>query len=493
MAARGLVPMPPRDTVTVLSILTHDEDEKVRLSAQKSLSELPERMFQGAIKEALHPLVLDQLARSFENNEAYLETILLNKETPDETFAFVADRVNETIRLGPLPLAEMREMILHRIAKAAAEHVPPRIFTPGAFRAIHRATGGYPRKVVNLCHKLVMAMILQDRREITRAMVQALAKGGSPARSRKAVLAVAAGLLLAALAGGALLLTGNGGRLLWPFAATQGVGQEAAAAPAVETAAASPAGAPAPALAEPGLSAAAAGGAAPGEAKPAPEVVPPGAAGQPYPAVSAAEPAPSEFPAETAAAGQPAAVVEAPAEPQVQGTAPAPVPETTAPLPQMLGRVTLARGETISELISFIYGAFTMERLRAVGRANPGLGNPDRVPAGTRIAFPALKPPRGARPPAGWIVRLARETDLAAACDRVRGARRAGAGNARLLVLGAPGKGLDCQVVLGRIFPTQEAAAGAAAKLPAGVARRAEAVRLDVGGAALLTDVGSWK
>jgi predicted RNA binding protein with dsRBD fold (UPF0201 family) len=97
MAARGLVPMPPRDTVTVLSILTHDEDEKVRLSAQKSLSELPERMFQGAIKEALHPLVLDQLARSFENNEAYLETILLNKETPDETFAFVADRVNERL------------------------------------------------------------------------------------------------------------------------------------------------------------------------------------------------------------------------------------------------------------------------------------------------------------------------------------------------------------------------------------------------------------
>lgn len=95
MAARGMVPMGPKDLVTVLASLSHDDDEIVRAAAIKNLAELPERIFQGALKEALHPLVLDQLARTFEQNEAYLESILLNKDTPDETFAFLAPRVGE--------------------------------------------------------------------------------------------------------------------------------------------------------------------------------------------------------------------------------------------------------------------------------------------------------------------------------------------------------------------------------------------------------------
>jgi hypothetical protein len=95
MAARGMVPMGPMDMVTVLCSLRYDDDEKIAQSAEKSLLELPVRIVQGALKESLHPLVLDLVARAFPDNESFLETILLNRETPDETFAFLAVKVSE--------------------------------------------------------------------------------------------------------------------------------------------------------------------------------------------------------------------------------------------------------------------------------------------------------------------------------------------------------------------------------------------------------------
>ncbi len=117
MAARGMVPMGPRDMVTVMCSLSHDDDEKVRQSAQKNLGELPERIVQGALKETLHPLVLDHIARTFVHNEAYLETILINAETPDETFTFLGDRVGE--RLLGIVIENQVRMLRHKaIVKA---------------------------------------------------------------------------------------------------------------------------------------------------------------------------------------------------------------------------------------------------------------------------------------------------------------------------------------------------------------------------------------
>ena len=65
MAARGMLPMGPKDMLSVLACLQFDLDEKVAASAQKSLQELPDRILLGGVKENLHPQVLDQLARMF--------------------------------------------------------------------------------------------------------------------------------------------------------------------------------------------------------------------------------------------------------------------------------------------------------------------------------------------------------------------------------------------------------------------------------------------
>lgn len=122
MAARGMVPMGPRDMVTVLCCLSYDDDEKIGPAATKSLAELPDRIIQGALAEqGLHPLVLDQLARSLPENEARLEAILIHKQTPDQTFEYLADRVGERL-LGIVLENQVRILRHPPIAKAILDN-----------------------------------------------------------------------------------------------------------------------------------------------------------------------------------------------------------------------------------------------------------------------------------------------------------------------------------------------------------------------------------
>ena len=92
MAAKGMVPMGPKDMVTVLTSLSFDDDDKVESAAIDSLMELPSRILDGALQERLHPLVLDHMARTL-GEEKHLERIMLNQQTPDETFAYLADQI----------------------------------------------------------------------------------------------------------------------------------------------------------------------------------------------------------------------------------------------------------------------------------------------------------------------------------------------------------------------------------------------------------------
>ncbi len=121
MASRGMVPMGPKDMVTVLTCLTFDDDEKIELAANKSLAELPERIVAGALGEKLHPLVLDHLARALPEDEKHLEAILTNRDTPDETFEYLGDRVSERL-LSLITENQVRILRHPPIAKAILDN-----------------------------------------------------------------------------------------------------------------------------------------------------------------------------------------------------------------------------------------------------------------------------------------------------------------------------------------------------------------------------------
>jgi len=77
----------------------------------------------------------------------------------------LADRVNFSYDLQPMNFADTRAMIRYRldIASEYGDSAKSVHFTFPALCAIYRATGGYPRKIIGLCHQIMIALIVQNR------------------------------------------------------------------------------------------------------------------------------------------------------------------------------------------------------------------------------------------------------------------------------------------------------------------------------------------
>jgi general secretion pathway protein A len=117
----------------------------------------------------------------------------------------VADRVNLLYVLQPLNFQETRDMIQFRLAQAGEPGYTPALFTRLGLLAIYLATGGYPRKIITLCHQAVLATIIQNRSKagwlLVRSCAVRLTSAGSkawPSRSLRwaSVLVVASAALL---------------------------------------------------------------------------------------------------------------------------------------------------------------------------------------------------------------------------------------------------------------------------------------------------------
>jgi general secretion pathway protein A len=116
----------------------------------------------------------------------------------------VADRVNLLYVLQPLNFKETRDMIRFRLAQAGEPGYTPAFFTRLGLLAIYLSTGGYPRKIITLCHQAVLTMIIQNRSKagwfLVRSCAARLASAGSkawPSRSlRWASILVAASAAL---------------------------------------------------------------------------------------------------------------------------------------------------------------------------------------------------------------------------------------------------------------------------------------------------------
>jgi general secretion pathway protein A len=121
-----------------------------------------------------------------------------------------ADRMNVCLRLKPLDFTQMRRMIEHRIAQASQAGQEPVEFTTPALAAIYMATGGVPRKVVMLCHQVILAMIVRNRSRAGWFLVQSCLRSRASRRRRRRSIGwgMAAALGVAVLAA----LTGIAGK-----------------------------------------------------------------------------------------------------------------------------------------------------------------------------------------------------------------------------------------------------------------------------------------
>ncbi len=90
MAARGALPLPPDQLISVLFALTLDPDSDVQARATQSFDELPERVLDTGLEAPLHPAALAFLAERLRDDEERLKVIALNPATSDDTFCFLA-------------------------------------------------------------------------------------------------------------------------------------------------------------------------------------------------------------------------------------------------------------------------------------------------------------------------------------------------------------------------------------------------------------------
>ena len=296
---------------------------------------------------------------NYETNESkLLQIVIFAQNEFEETLRQhpnFADRVNQFIALEPLNFQETRQLIAFRIARASGEK-PVRLFTWPGLWAVYKATGGYPRRIITLCHQSMLTIIIQNRKSAGWFMVHSCAEriSSEKAAGRRRVLIAASSVV-------ALLLVAAG-VLEWGFPVVQRSRFSEKAAVAT------------------------------------PE-------NRSVPAVAAMEKPPAPMVAAVAPASPPASPALSAANTRK---------------PKTLGSVVIEPGETVYGMLYRIYGAYDEEQLRAFVRANPRIENISRIRKGDVVTFPAVPLRTNPLPPEqSWVAVTAKE-NLGEGCDALR-------------------------------------------------------------------------
>ncbi len=308
---------------------------------------------------------------NYETNDAkLLQTVIFAQEEFRDQLAAMpnfTDRIACLYHLAPLDFHETREMIRFRIQQASDnQRMMPDLFNLPALFLIWRLTRGYPRKIVMLCSKALLAMIVQNSSRVGARLVLACHRRTRSSGRRWAAAALA--LLLAAgifAAASRMRLPAPTTTALQPAARQQDTPQQQAAAPG-----------PAPVVTK---------------THPAGRHQDSGTDQRQTTAASTETPAPQQAAAPNPASGKDAQPAR---EPHTTGRAgdTGPVPPAPPVPPGRIGQLRFRAGDSLSKMIARIYGRYTPANLRRVRQANPWLHDADTIGRGTAITFPATAP-----------------------------------------------------------------------------------------------------
>ncbi len=120
MAAKALVPLNPPDMLGALFMLMYDAEEKIRETAGKTASTLPDRIAASGFRdEGVQPMVLGWYLEVYATNDPYAEMLILNASTPDAAVAGIASHCSQKIAelIGQNQLRLLRhEQIVRQLA-----------------------------------------------------------------------------------------------------------------------------------------------------------------------------------------------------------------------------------------------------------------------------------------------------------------------------------------------------------------------------------------
>lgn len=335
------------------------------------------------------PVFCLELLREFLNFETndykLLQIAIFAQREFDNTLkahANFADRINLYHLLKPMNFRDTRAMIQFRLNQSSAAAKRLALFTYPALWAIYRATKGYPRKIVNICHRSILTMIIQNKSRANWFLVQSCIQRVFSSGKRRTWQFAA--VLLIVIAGTVFSIP------KWlPNPTTPPLPKETQVSQKMPVAPISP---------EPltPVTNERTDNAVTANANATPQVETPV---MPDRSVLSG---PDTGSPDKARLQTPAATVAAVTYPE------------THEIPGVLGQIKVKRHETLGGLIQTIYGIFSTPRLQSVLRINPHINNPDAISVGEAILFPAIASHVEEPSLKRWWVRIAQEDTLEA-------------------------------------------------------------------------------
>ena len=357
-----------------------------------------------------------------------------------------------------MSFSDTRLMIKFRLEKSSNSRKKLNLFTTPALWAIYRITGGYPRKIINLCHQSILSMIIQNRSKSGYFLVRACSRRVFPEESRRRKL-IMSGVALAATAAVLLLtLLPLDGIISLPSRGVQNIKALFLSDPEPETTVALPQTRTQTVRAQ----------LTPSEFS---KTLPPAKTSEPIkeeePPVTAPEPEKTDEPATAEEASVTVAETMTPA--------PQPVAAPTDAYSSILGQLTLRRDETLSRIIQKVYGNFNSKYFKSFILANPDIEDPDRVEVGQIISLPAIHVEVTHLNRPVWWVKFDETDQLEDAYNVLRNYPES-ASDMRLIPYWTPGDGTQFSVVLNKLFNNEQTARDELASMPARLLANSEVV-----------------
>lgn len=319
-----------------------------------------------------------------------------------EKYANFTDRINLYHRLEPMSFKDTRSMIQFRLNQSSAVAQKLALFTYPAMWAIFRATRGYPRKIVNLCHRSMLAMIIQNKTKANWFLVQSCMKRAFEASGRRSwamlslvVILVAAGIVLVPK-----FMPERTPAVIPVQPETYGINtsqNRPGASPETHAAANTE-------NSHAGLAQA-----AKTEMSPAAPLTPP--------ETEKDAPANTPNPVSASAVQQPVAIEtkekNTPRDTDLNA-------QVSHQPPKVLGQLKVQRKETLGGLIQKVYGIFNLQYLYSVLEMNPQIIDPNTIDIGEVIVFPAIPLEVGAHGQNRWWIEMNRSDNIKAAFNLLR-------------------------------------------------------------------------
>ncbi len=372
---------------------------------------------------------------NYETNECKLLQIVIFAQNEFRRIlkrhANFADRVNQYYFLKPLNFKETKALIRFRLSRSGRPAEMPALFTLPGLWAVYLATGGYPRKIITLCHQILLTLIIQNKTGAGWTIIRSTTRRMQPHIARKSRWVTAG--LFASLA---LALTA------FPFflaKTPETIGPKATAVQPIENPAKSGAY---------GRSA----------------VVVPNIAAQEKSQIRPDANRIANLPATNKASPDKTVQTKPPGE-SLNETPPA-----------LLGNLNIREHDEVLRFLLEIYGNTETARFQAVIRANPHIVDMNIIKPGETIVFPAIPGQAQILATAGYWVQIAKKGNLEEAYRTFKAYPQERL-PIRLIPSWTTKKGLAFAIMLKKGYPSEEEAQNAIRALPSMFAASAEIMK----------------